>query len=106
MSLRARIITILKLIHEENCDPLDLPPQARKGIYDQRDAVFFHFAKGKNVLELGCGYGYNAFLFSKNANMVIGVDVDKDAIERATKRFKDISNLAFIEYNALDFLNN
>ena len=95
-----------KLIHKERGDPLDLPSQAREGIYEMRAAMFLPFVEGKDVLELGCGYGYDAFLFSKRAKMVIGLDVNKNATEKASTRFDHISNLFFVADDALNFLNN
>lgn len=38
---------------------------------------------GKNVLDLACGSGYGSYLLAKDgmAKQVIGIDIDKDAIE-------------------------
>lgn len=62
------------------------------------------FVENKEVLELGCGYGYTAFLFSKKAKSVIGVDIDNEAIEKARSNYRNISNLNFIREDALNFL--
>jgi 2-polyprenyl-3-methyl-5-hydroxy-6-metoxy-1,4-benzoquinol methylase len=105
MAIKSGIHAFIKKIHVENGDPLDLHPRARAGIYDTRAAMFLPFIKGKDVLELGCGYGYNAFLFSKTANIVIAVDADKKAIAKASKRFSGVSNIVFIANDALVFLN-
>lgn len=42
---------------------------------------------GKNVLDLGCGSGYGAAFLADVANSVVGVDVDGEAVEFASKRY-------------------
>jgi 2-polyprenyl-3-methyl-5-hydroxy-6-metoxy-1,4-benzoquinol methylase len=98
-----KLVSLSKLIHEERCDPLELKTPARKGIYEIRAEVFLPFAKGKNILELGCGCGYNSYLFSQTANMVVGIDKDRDSIRKASEHFKNIPNLHFVWLNALEF---
>lgn len=44
--------------------------------------------EGKVVLNVSCGRGYGAAILSQKAEKVIGVDVDKDAISFAMKRFR------------------
>lgn len=97
---------MMKLFHKESVDPLNLSPQAREGIYEARAEMFLPFVEGKELLEIGCGYGYDAFLFSKKAKMVVAVDVNKNAIEKASTRYTNVSNLTFVSEHALAFLND
>ena len=93
-----------KRLRTENVDPLELPEPVRKGVYETRDRMFSPFVEGKEVLELGCGYGYSAFLFSKGAKAVVGVDIDEETIARARQRYRGRRNLSFITDDALGFL--
>ena len=95
---------IWKKLHRENADPLELPESIRKGVWDMRAKEFLPFAEGKEVLELGCGYGYNAFLFSKEAERVLGLDIDGETIKKARRNYQGIQNLNFIKEDALSFL--
>ncbi len=52
----------------------------------------YEFAKGKIskndlVLEVGCGEGYGTKLLSKKSAKIIGLDVDKDIIMRASEKY-------------------
>lgn len=92
-------------MHKESGDPLKLPKEARLGIYNTRDAMFLPFVEGKDVLELGCGWGYDTFLLSTKAKMVTGIDVNKSAIEKASKRFAYVPNIIFINDTILNFID-
>ena len=96
---------MLRLIHKESGDPLKLSKEARSGIYDTRDAMFLPFLEGKDVLELGCGWGYDSFLLSTRAKTVTGVDLNSCAIQQASKRFADVPNISFINDDAIHFLD-
>lgn len=54
------------------------------------------------IIDLGCGTGWSSNLFSLSGHKVLGVDLSKDAIREANKRFKN-SNLTFksVNYEAL-----
>lgn len=50
---------------------------------------------GKSVLDIACGEGYGSFTLAGRAGSVVGVDISRDAIQRATSRyFRD--NLTFL----------
>lgn len=54
--------------------------------------------KGKNILDCACGVGYGTELLSRNASRDMhftGVDVSKDAIQYANRRYKK-DNIEFI----------
>jgi 2-polyprenyl-3-methyl-5-hydroxy-6-metoxy-1,4-benzoquinol methylase len=99
-----KINEVWKNLHKENADPLELPDPIRKGVYWTRDQTYLPFAENKEVLELGCGYGYTAFLFSKKAKSVIGVDIDDEAIEKARSNYRNASSLNFIREDTLTYL--
>jgi len=102
--IRHKVNEIWRSLHRENVDPSELPDTIRRGVYWTRDQTYLPFVENKEVLELGCGYGYTAFLFSKKAKSVIGVDIDNKAIEKARSNYRNISNLNFIREDALTFL--
>ena len=87
-------------------DPFEEPIQIRRGIYDARAAMFLTFVEGKDLLDVGCGYGYDGFLFSKKAHHVTSIDSDLKAIKRASSRLSHIGNLHFEFRNSLDFIGN
>ena len=51
----------------------------------------YHFIKSlvkdKLVADIACGEGYGSFLLSSSAKSVIGVDVDKNTIAAAKKKY-------------------
>lgn len=55
-----------------------------------------HFIEDKNVLDLACGEGYGSFLLSQKAKMVVGIDIDKNAIEHAKNKYSK-NNLTYLE---------
>jgi ubiquinone/menaquinone biosynthesis C-methylase UbiE len=66
------------------------------------------FCYGKNVLEIGCGTGYgSSFLREKGAEKVIGIDIDKRAIDIARSYFRK-PRLEFIcgDMEGLPFRDN
>ncbi len=66
----------------------------------------YHFIKSlvkdKVIADIACGEGYGSFLLSSSAQSVIGVDVDKDTITSAKKKYSNTSNLKYLQSNALD----
>jgi ubiquinone/menaquinone biosynthesis C-methylase UbiE len=57
------------------------------------------FVENKVVLDIASGEGYGSFLMSKVANKVIGVDIDKSAVEQAILKYKN-NNLSFLSGSA------
>lgn len=52
----------------------------------------YEFAKkmiypGSSILEIGCGSGYGAGLLSETASGVIGLDVDKEAVDYSNEKY-------------------
>jgi ubiquinone/menaquinone biosynthesis C-methylase UbiE len=64
-----------------------------------RYAIANEFVKNKKVLDIASGEGYGSFLLSKEANSVIGVDIDKETIENSNNKYKN-SKLTFLEGSA------
>jgi 2-polyprenyl-3-methyl-5-hydroxy-6-metoxy-1,4-benzoquinol methylase len=56
------------------------------------------FAKGKIILDIGCGEGYGADFFADYAKDVLGIDYDKDIINYA----KDKYNKENLKFSVLD----
>lgn len=66
-----------------------------------RYAFATRFAKQKIVIDLASGEGYGSFMLSKEAKKVIGVEIDKTAVEHASAMYlKD--DLEFIQGSILD----
>ncbi len=53
-------------------------------------------AEGKTVLDLASGEGYGSCLLSRRALAVVGVDIDRDAVDHASRKYVR-ENLRFIE---------
>lgn len=51
--------------------------------------------KGKKVLDIACGTGYGSNIMAKVAESVVGVDIDKAAVENAQRVYK-ATNLSYI----------
>jgi ubiquinone/menaquinone biosynthesis C-methylase UbiE len=58
---------------------------------------------GKNVLHIGSGEGDGSRLLAQAATSVIGIDYDRDIVERAKRAHSSIDNLNFVQgsYDAL-----
>ncbi len=65
------------------------------------------YAKGKSVLEVGCGVGYGTNFLADYASCVEGIDVSKDAIEHCREKYNR-DNLSFkkVEGLKLPFKDN
>ncbi len=75
-----------------------------------RYALVNDYIIGKKVLDIASGEGYGSNLISKTAQHVIGVDIDKESIEKASIKYKK-NNLVFkigsaedipVETNSID----
>ncbi|MEM2604838.1 MAG: class I SAM-dependent methyltransferase, partial [Candidatus Korarchaeum sp.] len=53
------------------------------------------FVKDKKVLDLGSGEGYGSFILAEDAELVIGVDTDEEAVEHAIGKYSK-DNLKFL----------
>ena len=59
-----------------------------------RYAIANDFVKNKVILDIASGEGYGSYLLSKNASKVIGVDIDKETVFEAQKKYIN-NNLSF-----------
>ncbi len=53
---------------------------------------------GQSILDLGCGTGKNDFFIAQKAGIhgrIVGLDISDEMLERATKRFRGYSHVAF-----------
>ena len=64
-----------------------------------RYAIAGKYVGDKKVLDLASGEGYGAFLLSKKALSVVGVDIDIPSIQEAKRKYKN-SNLTFVSGRA------
>jgi SAM-dependent methyltransferase len=54
--------------------------------------------QGKNTLDVGCGYGPEAYCLSKKRNHVIAIDIDLDSIKEARKYImRNLERIDFIK---------
>ncbi len=60
-----------------------------------RYALACEFVSGKIVLDIASGEGYGSNLLSKSASFVYGVDIDENAVNMATEKYKN-DKLEFI----------
>jgi len=52
---------------------------------------------GKNVLDLGCGFGHLSALLAKDGNYVTGIDINRLHINENKETYRDINNIEFYE---------
>lgn len=53
-----------------------------------RDFAGFHQWRGKRVLEIGCGMGWDAVEFAKHGAHYVGVDISEDSVKLAKQQFE------------------
>ena len=66
-----------------------------------RYAFASQFVKGKKVLDLASGEGYGTFILSKDAQSVVGIEIDPIAVSHAKNTYEK-DNLTFIEGSILN----
>jgi SAM-dependent methyltransferase len=64
------------------------------------------FARGKRILDIGCGEGYGSAFLSQSADAVVGIDRDRAIIDHARKKYSSIPNLTFEVGNCQDAPND
>ncbi len=67
----------------------------------QRYYSILHVVKGKTVLDIACGDGYGTEILSKEAEKVIGIDIDSVTIQKAKEKYKN-ENLDYIVGNVIN----
>lgn len=60
-----------------------------------RYAFARRYVRGRRVLDAACGEGYGSALLAGAAASVIGIDIDREVVARATARYGKPSKLAF-----------
>ncbi|GAG73453.1 unnamed protein product [marine sediment metagenome] len=55
--------------------------------------------KNSNILDIGCSIGLISYKIAEKANKVVAIDIDKNAIEIAKKRYNR-NNIIYINYDA------
>lgn len=66
----------------------------------------YNFAKSymnetERVGDFACGTGYGSVILASKAKSVVGLDIDGRVIEKVKDRYKDVSNLEFLESDLL-----
>lgn len=76
------------------------------GIYEywsiehlHRYALASEMVKGKRIIDIASGEGYGSNLLADVADSVVGIDISKDAVAHAQKKYKK-ENLRFVEGSA------
>ena len=60
------------------------------------------FCNNKTVLDIASGEGYGTYMLSQQSKKIIGVDIDKDAIDHAKIKYENHDNITFIHGSCLD----
>jgi len=76
-----------------------LPGIPHENYWFQRHVAAYKFActhaRGKRVVDLGCGEGYGSAMLAEIATEVVGIDIASDVIEHAKNRYRR-KNLEFL----------
>ena len=75
-------------------------PEIRGAIWYEhwhRYCVALPAARGRRVLDAACGEGYGSWLLAGSADEVIGVDLDRAAIDHAVHRYAARPNLRYVQ---------
>lgn len=59
--------------------------------------------KDDNILDIGCGNGYNTYKIAEKAGSIVGIDINEDNIRSAKSSFQG-NNIEYIEGDATSFL--
>lgn len=63
--------------------------------HTQRYLFAKEFANNKIILDAACGEGYGSHILSKEANKIYAIDIDKETINKARKKYQQ-DNIEFI----------
>jgi len=66
-----------------------------------RYAFASQFVKGKKVLDMACGEGYGSNILSREAEYVVGIDIDEKTVRHAHRKY-DLPNLKYIIGSVLE----
>lgn len=72
-----------------------------------RYSLLDEVVKEKLVLDAACGSGYGSYIISRNARMVIGIDISKEAVDFCKQNYTN-SNLKYMQMSVakMDFEDN
>ena len=80
-----------------------IPGQVDTDLWNEhfaRYAFAARLARGKRVLDMGCGAGYGSAELAKHASKVTGLDVSSEALSYAREHFSVSGNVEFVEGSA------
>ena len=66
-----------------------------------RYASIIEIVRGKKILDAACGDGYGSFLLASYAKEITGIDIEKQVVDEARKKYKK-ENLNFQNGSVLD----
>lgn len=92
--------------HHERGDMVQDPniPLFAKRVSMDRYKLASSLAKNKEVLDIGCGYGYGSYILALGARNVVGIDEDEEAVTHAKSKYNR-ENLKFHQVTAIDYLS-
>jgi 2-polyprenyl-3-methyl-5-hydroxy-6-metoxy-1,4-benzoquinol methylase len=74
----------------------------QKNHFKRYEFAYEHINKGDICGDFACGTGYGSVLISQKASKVIGADLDENVINAIKERYKQYSNVEFINENLLN----
>ena len=78
----------------------NLAKEVRDFFYGDIECIKRFVKPGRNVLEVGCGYGRLLFPLSEKSSKVVGIDFSKKELSQAKRNFRKIKNVKFYYMNA------
>ncbi len=66
-----------------------------------RYAIACSLTAGKDVIDIACGEGYGSNLIARNAKSVIGVDIDQEIVDHASKKYADNQKKLIFRHGSL-----
>ena len=81
-----------------------IPGQVNAGLWNEhlsRYAFAARFARGRRVIDLGCGTGYGSAELARTAETVLALDVSPDAVAHARANYR-LPNLQFLQASCAD----
>lgn len=68
----------------------------------QRYYAAQRLVKDKDVLDAACGEGYGSNILAEQAKSVVGIDIDKETVDRANQKYGVKKNLKYIQASIAD----
>lgn len=59
------------------------------GKYEKQFLQLLNTSKNDKILDIGCGTGWHIFHYGHQCRFVVGVDISKEDLKRASRRLKN-----------------